>query len=89
MWVKMDYILYALNIGFLFGIGYYAFIIHEEIEAMRLRIVQLSSACQLAEIQTGRPYFTSLGNKLASCEVATRVYEVAKERLQMLGDTQN
>ena len=85
----MDYILYALNIGFLLGAGYYAFIIHEEIEAMRLRIVQLSSACQLAEIQTGRPYFTSLGNKLASCEVATRVYEVAKERLQMLGDTQN
>ena len=89
MWVKMDYILYALNIGFLFGAGYYAYIVHEEMEALRLRIVQLSSACQLAEIQTGRPYFTSLGNKLASCEIATRVYEVAKERLQMLGDTQN
>jgi hypothetical protein len=85
----MDYILYGLNIGFLLGVGYYAYIIHEEIEAMRLRIIQLSSACQLAEIQTGRPYFTSLGNKLASCEVATRVYEIAKERLQRLDDIQN
>ena len=85
----MDYVFYALNIGFILGICYYAYAIQEEIEALRLRIVQLSSACQLAEIQTGRPYFTSLGNKLASCEVATRVYEIAKERLQMIGDTQN
>jgi len=85
----MDYLIITLNIGFILGIGYYAYIIHEEMEVLKLRIVQLSSACQLAEIQTGRPYFTSLGNKLASCEIATRVYEVAKERLQMLGDTQN
>ena len=85
----MDYLFYALNIGFILGILFYAYVMYEETEALRLRIVQLSSACQLAEIQTGRPYFTSLGNKLASCEVATRVYEVAKERLQMLGDTQN
>ena len=87
IWVRMDYIIITLNIGFILGIGYYAYMIHEEMEALKLRIVQLSSACQLAEIQTGRPYFTSLGNKLASCEIATRVYEVAKERLQMLGDT--
>ncbi|NBS76012.1 MAG: hypothetical protein EBT28_00855 [Betaproteobacteria bacterium] len=87
IWVRMDYIIITLNIGFILGIGYYAYIIHEEMEVLKLRIVQLSSACQLAEIQTGRPYFTSLGNKLASCEIATRVYEVAKERLQMLGDT--
>ena len=89
IWVRMDYLIITLNIGFILGIGYYAYIIHEEMEVLKLRIVQLSSACQLAEIQTGRPYFTSLGNKLASCEIATRVYEVAKERLQMLGDTQN
>jgi protein-L-isoaspartate O-methyltransferase len=85
----MDYIIVTLNIGFILGIGYYAYIIHEEMEALKLRIIQLSSACQLAEIQTGRPYFTSLGNKLASCEIADRIYEIAKERLQMLGDTQN
>jgi protein-L-isoaspartate O-methyltransferase len=85
----MDYILYALNIGFLLGAGYYAYIIHEEIEALRIRIVQLSSACQLAEIQTGRPYFTSLGNKLASCEVATEVYNIARERLHLLGNENN
>jgi len=85
----MDYLFYVLNAGFLLGALFYAYIVQEEMEALRIRIVQLSSACQLAEIQTGRPYFTSLGNKLASCEVATRVYEVAKERLQMLEDTQN
>jgi len=85
----MDYLFYVLNGGFLLGALFYAYIVHEEMDVLRIRIVQLSSACQLAEIQTGRPYFTSLGNKLASCEVATRVYEVAKERLQMLEDTQN
>ena len=85
----MDYLFYVLNIGFVLGALFYAYIVHEEMEALRIRIVQLSSACQLAEIQTGRPYFTSLGNKLASCEVATRVYEITRERLQMLGDTQN
>jgi hypothetical protein len=85
----MDYLFYVLNIGFVLGALFYAYIVHEEMEVLRIRIVQLSSACQLAEIQTGRPYFTSLGNKLASCEVATRVYEITRERLQMLGDTQN
>ena len=85
----MDYLFYVLKIGFVLGALFYAYIVHEEMEVLRIRIVQLSSACQLAEIQTGRPYFTSLGNKLASCEVATRVYEITRERLQMLGDTQN
>jgi len=85
----MDYLIYALNVGFLLGVLYYAYIIQEETEALRLRIVQLSSACQLAEMQTGRPYFTSLGNKLASCEVATEVYNIARERLHLLGNENN
>jgi len=82
----MEYVLLVLNIGFLLGVCYYSYIMGDELDAMRIRIVQLSSACQLAEIQTGRPYFTSLGNKLASCEVANEVYEIARQRLQRLGN---
>jgi len=52
-----------------------------------LRLVQLSNACQLAEIHTGTPYFTSLNRTICEIERPDYIYDALNEKLNHIHET--
>jgi hypothetical protein len=54
----------------------------ETLDALKQRVQVLSNSCQLAEIHTGRPYFTSLGHNLTTVETTEYIYDVLSEKLR-------
>jgi len=54
----------------------------ETMDELKQRVQVLSNSCQLAEIQTGRPYFTSLGHNLTIVETTEHIYDVLSEKLR-------
>jgi hypothetical protein len=50
-------------------------------EALKTRIRRLSYNLQLAELQTGVPYFTAAGVPNAECENGTTVYAALQDRV--------
>ena len=52
-----------------------------------LRVVQLSNSCQLAEIHTGTPYFTSLNRTICELEHPDYIYDALNEKLNDIHET--
>jgi len=90
-WILLEAMDYLLAMTIMIALGVFAFLcmIHEDREKIEQRLIQLSTSCQMAEMQTGRPYFTGLGSKLVSVENADHLYHLIHKKLINSGGEKN
>ena len=70
-------------------VGVYIQSMIHQLDVLKFRVHQLSNSCQIAEIQSGLPYFTSLGYNVNQVENTEVIYEVLNEKIKQAQSIRN